>query len=110
MAKELGGKLELLFAYLSINNVRHIQPLLLDAIDEYQIMKENLSYDEKKNINLIKTLLWHVEREEWTEARSHLNGAQRAYQDYINRNTAADGKVNLTLHSIHTHFNSIDSF
>jgi hypothetical protein len=91
MTEQISGKLELLFAHLSINNVRDIKPLLMDAIDEYQCMRSNLTYDQKQTVNLIKSLLYHAEREEWHQARNQLNGAQKAYQEYMNNRTKLQG-------------------
>ncbi|KAH3833551.1 uncharacterized protein LOC127879701 [Dreissena polymorpha] len=85
MADPASGKLELLFAHLSINNVQNVPSLLIDAIDEFQNIRSSLSYEDKKTVNFIKTLLQHVERQEWTMARENLEGAQKAYQDYIEK-------------------------
>ena len=98
MADGTSGKLELLLAHLSINNVHHVKPLLFDAIDEYQHIRSQLTYDEKKNVNFIKTLLWHVEREEWPEARDNLQGAQRAYQEYLDRQATSSKRKVSQLH------------
>ncbi|XP_052795965.1 uncharacterized protein LOC128228599 [Mya arenaria] len=83
MADPSAAKLELLFAHLSINNVQHVKPLVLDAIDEYQTIRSNLTYEERKKVNFIKSLLGHVERGEWEEARANLQNAQNAYQEYL---------------------------
>lgn len=91
MTEEISGKLELLFAHLSINNVRDIKPLLIDAIDEYQSIRSNLTYDQKQKVNFIKSLLYHAEREEWNQARNQLNGAQKAYQEYMSNRTKYKG-------------------
>jgi len=85
MVDVIDGKLELLFAHLSLNNVQHIRPLLMDAVDEYQNIRRSLSYDDKKRLNFIKNLLWHAERGEWAQARHKLTDAQKAYQDYIGK-------------------------
>ncbi|XP_045204353.2 uncharacterized protein LOC123557135 [Mercenaria mercenaria] len=91
MDDQISGKLEMLFAHLTINNVRDIKPLLFDAIDEYQSIRSNLTYDQKQKVNFIKTLLYHAEREEWNQARDQLNGAQRAYQEYMSNKTKITG-------------------
>lgn len=90
---KISGKLEMVFAHLSINNVRDIKPLLFDAIDEYQAMRSNLTYDQKQKVNFIKTLLFHAEREEWNQAREQLNGAQQAYQEYITNKIKVIGPI-----------------
>ena len=81
----MDGKLELLFAHLSLNNVVHIRPLLLEAIDEYQNMCTGLSYEARRKISFINTLLWHAERGEWQLARECLRGAEAVYQEYLRK-------------------------
>lgn len=101
MNEKISGKLEMLFAHLSINNVRDIKPLLFDAIDEYQTIRSSLTYDQKQNVNFIKTLLYHAEREEWTQARQQLNGAQKAYQNYIKNKVKIAGYNEVSIKHIH---------
>ncbi|KAL4229698.1 hypothetical protein ACF0H5_010086 [Mactra antiquata] len=85
------GKLELLFAHLSLNNITSIKPILLEALDEYYTLRTRLTYNQRQELNFIKRLLYHVEREEWIQARENLNDAQKAYKTYLEQKMKADG-------------------
>lgn len=85
MSETRQEKLELMFQHLSLNNIQHVKPLIKDTLTAFERIESKLASDLKKRVSVIRTLLKHVENEEWLEAREILQETQTAYQEYLER-------------------------
>ncbi len=80
------GKLELLFAHMTVNNIHYIKPLIYEAIEEYDALSRKLSAEEQRKLVTLKDFLYHAEHDKWQLARHQLTSAEEAYRNYLQQN------------------------